>query len=78
MEILQVRLQSHQNPLAADLRILLMHFYGKVADFLFFEESVICDFLKKSAAFPLKCIGRILKSAASRFWFDGSLRQSAT
>ena len=34
IEIYSVRLQPHQNPLAADLRILAMHCYGNAADFL--------------------------------------------
>ena len=34
-----VKLQSHQNLLAADLWILPMHFYGNATDFL--EESTI-------------------------------------
>ena len=33
IEIYSVRLRPHQNPLAADLRIPPIHFYGNAADF---------------------------------------------
>ena len=66
---LLLQLQSRQNLLAADLRIL---FYGNAADF--FEESANRGFLTRSTPFSLKSIGRILKSAARRFWCDCGLR----
>ena len=51
-------------------------FLGECSRFL--EESVLCGFLKESVAFPQKCINRISKSAATRFWCDCSVTSKSS
>ena len=60
--ILPVRLRPHQNPLAADLRIPPIHFYGNAADFHSQRISAARGFLQSISMRMLRI------SAARGFW----------
>ena len=62
IEIYSVRLRTHQNPLAADLRIPPIHFYGNAADFRSQRISAARGFLQSIS------MGMLRISAARGFW----------